>query len=71
MVTDCPKREELAQAAKDILEEIVSIVNKTRIALKQGDQQTLMILDNQLEHSIGAKERAFGALREHTKEHGC
>ena len=30
-----------------------------------------MELDKKLETAFGEKERAFGALRQHSEEHGC
>jgi len=40
-------------------------------ALQDHDIQKLLTLDKELEQAFGAKERAFGALNEHTKDHGC
>jgi len=31
----------------------------------------LLALDSELELKFGEKEHAFGALQQHTKEHGC
>ena len=39
--------------------------------LKANDQKRLLALDKELETVFGEKERAFGALQEHSKEHGC
>jgi hypothetical protein len=30
-----------------------------------------MEIDKQIEHAVGAKERALGALRAHRADHGC
>lgn len=40
-------------------------------ALRHGDQSKLMQLDKEVEELIGKKERTFGALRQHTADHGC
>lgn len=40
-------------------------------ALKSGDQARLNHLDKVLEHMVGEKERAFGALKQHRRDYGC
>jgi hypothetical protein len=30
-----------------------------------------MAIDKEIENTLGEKERALGALREHQREHGC
>jgi hypothetical protein len=40
-------------------------------ALEKADHSKLFSLDKELELSFGRKERAFGALRQHKRDHGC
>jgi len=67
----CPKQTELAQHASEILEHIVRTTHDQIEALKKNDQTELMKLDKQLELLFGEKERAFGSLGQHKKDHGC
>jgi hypothetical protein len=67
----CPKKEELRREANQILDRVLSITKAQIEALQANDQAKLLSLDKDLELTFGSKERAFGALREHTKEHGC
>ena len=67
----CTVREELYAKAQDVL---LQIRDKTQVqldALVNRDYAKLMAADKELELLIGRKERAFGALRQHTQEHGC
>lgn len=67
----CHVRQELSRAATVILDEIIA-TNRLQIhCLQSGDYQTLLKHDKQLENLVGEKERAFGALQQHVREHGC
>ena len=68
---DCPKREELQTAASTDLGHMTKLISGQLKALQDHDMQKLLTLDKELEQAFGAKERAFGALNEHTKDHGC
>jgi len=68
---NCPERDKLQADAKKTLEQLIVLTNKQISALNQNDSTTLMALDKQLENAFGAKERSFGALSQHTKDHGC
>jgi hypothetical protein len=70
-VLDCPKREELQTAASAALSHMTELISGQLKALHDQDMQKLLTLDKELEQAFGAKERAFGALNEHTKDHGC
>ncbi len=67
----CPKREALQLAANVILQSLIDLTKQQIDALSVNDQSRLLTLDKHLEKKFGEKERAFGALRQHTKEHGC
>ena len=40
-------------------------------AMRTGNESTWMEIDHQIELTIGEKERALGALKQHRQEHGC
>jgi hypothetical protein len=67
----CPKHEHLRAEAFAILQEITELTSGQRAAFETGEDQRFMELDKQLELAVGRKERAIGALRQHTEEHGC
>lgn len=68
---NCPERDRLQLEADQVLQQIIDITKRQIDALHDGDQARLLALDKRLETTFGEKERAFGALRQHTKEHGC
>jgi hypothetical protein len=68
----CPKRAELTGAADQSLLQVKSLIEaQIRVLRETGSQSKLLELDKELEIAFGNKERCFGALSEHTKEHGC
>ena len=67
----CAKRDELSAKAAHVLGVIVKLGNEQIDCLKSNDQKRLLEIDKELERQYGEKQRAFGALREHSKEHGC
>jgi hypothetical protein len=59
-------------AATQALERMKALIEQQITVLHEGESQSkLMSLDKDLEKAFGGKERAFGALAEHKKEHGC
>lgn len=70
-MSSCILRAQLQKDATETLNRLIEL-NKQQIdALQENDETRLMALDQKMELAFGDKERAFGALREHTKEHGC
>lgn len=67
----CPKRDELNKRALEVLRHLNRLTVEQMDCLKANDQRRLLALDKELEKQFGEKERAFGALQEHSKEHGC
>jgi hypothetical protein len=67
----CSLRKELSDRAEEILKLIISTNQQQIEALRSSNHVKLMQYDKELEQLVGKKERAFGALRQHTKEHGC
>jgi hypothetical protein len=69
--TDCRKRKELEKDADSMLSELIRVIEAQRVALTDRNDKKVLALDKRLEIAFGAKERAFGALAQHKKEHGC
>jgi len=67
----CPKRDELSGQAIKVLGHLNHLTLEQIECLRNGNQKRLLEIDSELELTFGEKERAFGALREHSKEHGC
>ena len=71
-MASCSKRSELMLRATQALERVKALIEQQITVLHEGDSQNkLMSLDKDLEKAFFEKERAFGALAEHTSEHGC
>ena len=57
---------------KQTLTDIIHFAERLRDAVAKGiDDAPVIKLDKDLENALGAKERAFGALAQHRKEHRC
>jgi hypothetical protein len=67
----CTQRQELQQACTQILDRIRALSGESIQALQTNNGERLRELDRELELAIGEKERTFGALWQHTAEHGC
>jgi len=69
---DCPERDKLKADASHALQDIVEFAKRLLAAVNSADDPaSLTPLDKDLENAVGEKERAFGALAQHRKEHGC
>lgn len=55
----------------DALEMLSSLSDQQKEALRRRDFKTVLQLDRQAEQAVSDKERAFGVLTEHMREHGC
>lgn len=68
----CPERDKLKVAAAEALNDIINFTGRLLKAVNGGGPcGSLTPLDKDLENAVGSKERAFGALAQHCKEHGC
>lgn len=68
----CAERDKLKSTAADALKDILHFTDRLLKAV--GSEEpcgSLTPLDKDLENAVGSKERAFGALAQHCKEHGC
>jgi hypothetical protein len=70
-VDGCATRDRLQAEASTVLQQMIDMTEDLIRAVAAKNSRSLMALDKQLEAAFGGKERAFGALFEHTKEHGC
>jgi hypothetical protein len=68
---ECAERAKLERDAHDVLDQIINLTKGQQEALQDKNNIELMRLDKLLEEWFGKKERAYGALRQHEKEHGC
>ena len=68
----CAERDKLREIALEALDDIINFTERLRKAVRsEGPWGSLSPLDQDLENAVGSKERAFGALAQHCKEHGC
>lgn len=67
----CPKKQQLMEQVQASLVSLSELTRAAVDALRRDDRATTQKLDNEIEHKLGEKERAMGALREHENEHGC
>jgi hypothetical protein len=68
----CDERDKLKAAAADALKDIINFTDRLLKAVaSEGPCGSLTPLDKDLENAVGTKERVFGALAQHCKEHGC
>jgi hypothetical protein len=68
----CAERNKLKGAAAGALKDIMNFTDRLLKAVSSdGPCGSLTPLDKDLENAVGSKERAFGALAQHCKEHGC
>ena len=67
----CNIRKELAEAAQETLRQITKLTDEEIECIRKRDSARLLAVDKELELLFGEKERRFGALNQHTAEHGC
>ena len=68
---DCPEREKLKADASKALQDIIEFTDRLLKSVNNEQLASFIALDKDLENAVGAKERAFGALAQHRKDHGC
>ncbi len=70
-MTTCMERDQLTNTARQTLSAIQRFIDEMTTALDRGHPKELAKLDQSLEAAFGEKERAFGRLEQHRKDHGC
>jgi hypothetical protein len=67
----CPEHARLAQEVDSLLRKMIDLTKASHEAFVRGKEAEFMRLDQETENTVGAKERAIGALNQHIGEHGC
>jgi hypothetical protein len=67
----CEEKERLTQAAMATLRAIVDVTQRLIEANHSHNGCEVARLDKELELAVGEKERSFGALHQHEREHDC
>jgi hypothetical protein len=67
----CAEFARLNAEVESLLDKLVALTTAQSKAYHDKNQEEFMRLDHELETTLGAKERAIGAIREHQREHGC
>jgi Tfp pilus assembly protein PilN len=65
----CSHCEELSNALAKTLEQLTSLTSAQLEAFRSNNMDEFARLDKELENTVGAKERRFGAFREHQAQH--
>jgi len=67
----CLRQQELMEEVRRRLAHLAELAHAESEALKNHHHNLWKEIDQQIELTIGEKERCIGALNEHRKEHGC
>ena len=67
----CLRQEELVAETQRHLIRLAELAKQEAEAIATRNETLILALDQDIENTLGLKERAFGALHEHRKEHGC
>jgi hypothetical protein len=70
-MTNCPEYERLESYMGEVLAHLAQLTNQHLEAFRVKDFQASRRIDIEVERTIGEKERAIGALRQHMLEHKC
>ncbi len=70
-MSNCPEYDLLAGAVDQILRDLSEKTSLHLELFRSKQHEKFMRLDKELELLIGEKERAIGALRQHSKDHRC
>ncbi len=67
----CKVHDRLAAEAHAVLSKLHEITARQLAVFEAGDRPKFIQYDEELELTVGEKERVIGALRQHDEEHGC
>jgi len=67
----CPEYARLETAVSDVLARLANVATIQVEMFRAGNHSEFARLDKEIELIVGEKERAIGALRQHSKEHQC
>jgi len=67
----CEKQQELVAETQRHLIRLAELAKRESEAIATRNDSLILALDQDIENTLGLKERSLGALHEHRKEHGC
>ena len=67
----CAEQSRLRSEVENVLGNLAQVTTLLLELFRSGDSEKYLHLDKELELTVGEKERAVGALRQHIKEHKC
>jgi hypothetical protein len=67
----CPEYDRLHAEVEGILGNLAQVTTLLLELFRSKDLAGVHRLDKELEFTVGEKERAIGALRQHIREHNC
>lgn len=70
-MANCPEYNRLRSEVENVLGNLAQVTMLLLELFRAGDSQKYQHLDKELELTVGEKERAVGALRQHVREHKC
>jgi hypothetical protein len=70
-MADCPEYVRLRSEVENVLGNLAQLTMLLLELFRSDESQKYKHLDKELELTVGEKERAVGALRQHIKEHKC
>ena len=70
-MANCPEYERLRSELENVLGNLAQVTMLLLELFRSGDSHRYKHLDKELELTVGAKERAVGALQQHVREHKC
>ena len=70
-MASCPEYDRLRSELENVLGNLSQVTMLLLELFRSGDSHRYKDLDKELELTVGEKERAVGALRQHVKEHRC
>jgi hypothetical protein len=70
-MANCPEYNRLRTEVENVLGNLAQATMLLLELFRAGDDDRYKHLDKELELTVGEKERAIGALRQHIREHKC
>jgi hypothetical protein len=67
----CVERDKLMDRVQATLASLADLANEEKVAMRSGNHDRADAVDKLIETTIGDKERAIGAYRQHLNDHGC
>ena len=67
----CLRQQELIHETQRHLIRLAELAKQESEAIASRNESLILALDQDIENTLGLKERALGALHEHRSVHGC